>query len=50
MTFNYKHSLFSTFIILKARRGRIWKGHIYKGEKKESFPLKIPELSSFFRK
>lgn len=50
MTFNYKHSLFSLFIILKARRGRIWKGHIYKAEKKTSFILKSPELSSLFRK
>lgn len=50
MTFNYKHSFFGTFLILKARRGRIWKGHIYKGEKKASLPLKIPKLSSLFRK
>lgn len=35
MTFNYKHSLFSHFIILKARRRKIWKGHIYKGDQKK---------------
>lgn len=35
MTFNYKHSLFSHFIILKARRIKIWKGHVYKGDKKK---------------
>lgn len=50
MTFNYEHSLFGTFIILMAKRGRIWKGHIYKDEKKRSLPSKIPEVSSLFRK
>lgn len=48
MTFNYRHSLFSLFIILKARRGRIWKGHIFKGKKKKSFILRSPELTSLF--
>lgn len=41
MTFNYKQSLFGTSIILMARRGKIWKGHIYIGKKKISLPLKI---------